>query len=214
MPVMMLWILALAVSFDGFGVGVTYGLRRIRIPLLSILIIACCSAAVFYTAMQLGQSLSYFLSPWVSNVIGAVILIGIGLWATIQTLLQKNDESEQKNDEPKQKIIHIEIKRLGLVIEILRTPSKADLDRSGIISSNEAVWLGVALSLDAFGAGIGAALVGLPPILTSLVIGLSCGICIMLGLKTGYIFAHSSWIQKIAVLPGLLLVCMGIFKLL
>ena len=37
-------LLALAVSLDSFSVGFTYGLRKMRIPFKSIMIIACCSA--------------------------------------------------------------------------------------------------------------------------------------------------------------------------
>jgi putative Mn2+ efflux pump MntP len=40
LPVISLLILAFAVSLDGFGVGVMYGLRKIRIPLVSIGIIS------------------------------------------------------------------------------------------------------------------------------------------------------------------------------
>ena len=50
--------LALAVSLDGFGVGVTYGLRGIRIPLASIAIIAVCSGAVIWLSMLAGGFLS------------------------------------------------------------------------------------------------------------------------------------------------------------
>ena len=37
-------LLALAVSLDSCGVGMTYGMRKVSIPVRSILIIAGCSA--------------------------------------------------------------------------------------------------------------------------------------------------------------------------
>ena len=40
----------------------------------------------------------------------------------------------------------------------------ADIDKSGVINGIEAVLLGFALSIDAFGAGIGAAILGFSPI--------------------------------------------------
>ncbi|WP_372636321.1 manganese efflux pump, partial [Cohnella sp.] len=43
-----LLLLALAVSLDGFGVGVTYGLRGIRVPWVSIAIIAACSGLMLF----------------------------------------------------------------------------------------------------------------------------------------------------------------------
>ena len=51
-------LLAFAVSLDGFGVGVTYGLRRIRIPVLSVVIIALCSGIVVWVSMQIGTLLT------------------------------------------------------------------------------------------------------------------------------------------------------------
>lgn len=111
-------------------------------------------------------------------------------------------------------IWYIELKRLGLVIQILRTPSIADVDRSGIISAYEAVLLGAALSLDAFGAGIGAALLGFTPWLTAAVIALASGTFLGLGLQIGFRYAELKWIRKLSVLPGFLLIFMGIMKLL
>ena len=110
-------------------------------------------------------------------------------------------------------VLYIELKRLGLVIQILRKPSIADIDRSGNISASEAVLLGVALSLDAFGAGIGAALIGFAPMLTSVVIALASGTFLATGLRIGYKYSDLSWIQRLSVFPGFVLIIMGIMKL-
>ncbi len=74
-------ILALAVSFDGFGTGVSYGIRKIRIPALSIIIIAICSATIMFLSMQLGNVLFHWLSQRAANGLGAFILIAVGFWA-------------------------------------------------------------------------------------------------------------------------------------
>ena len=49
------------------------------------------------------------------------------------------------------------------MIQILRKPTVADFDKSGTISAGEAL-LGIALSVDSFGAGIGASLLGMHPL--------------------------------------------------
>ncbi|MDP5274447.1 sporulation membrane protein YtaF [Chengkuizengella axinellae] len=213
-----MFILALAVSLDGFGVGVMYGLRKIKIPLLSIIIIAICSGAVIFTSMQIGVLLLKVLSPFVAKIIGSLILVSIGIWAIIQMKIQQKNEKEREpvsivSDE-KKTIVHIELKRIGLVIEILKTPVKADVDRSGVISSSEAALLGIALSLDAFGAGIGAALIGFSPLLTSIVIAFASGCFIILGLRIGFIFSEVRWVHRLTVLPGIILIVMGLLKLL
>jgi putative Mn2+ efflux pump MntP len=233
LPFLSLAILALAVSLDGFGVGVMYGLRKIRIPLVSIAIISVCSGLVIFASMQIGAFAAKFLSPAVAKSTGAVILIGIGVWAIVQMWRQRpdNGSSDDADTGPGsaaasdartgpaaptggiRTVLRIEMKRLGLVIEILRTPSLADVDRSGYISSSEAVLLGVALSLDAFGAGIGAAFIGFAPLVTAAVIAVSSGLFIATGLRVGLAYADTRWLQRLAVLPGCILIAMGIMKL-
>lgn len=246
LPVVSLLILAFAVSLDGFGVGVMYGLRKIRIPFLSVAIISLWSGIIIYSSMQIGVLMSSFMSPLVAKRIGALVLIGIGIWALVQTRQQKSQENQERegvssvdqasisgvfpSSEGKhpgsgeiltfdtlqrtKEILNIELKRFGLVIQILRTPSIADVDKSGNISASEATLLGLALSLDAFGAGIGAALIGFVPLLTASVISISSGSFIALGLRFGLRYAEMNWIKKLSVLPGCVLVIMGLLKML
>ncbi|MFF2910223.1 manganese efflux pump [Paenibacillus sp. NPDC057934] len=250
-PFLSLLLLALALSLDGFGVGITYGLRKMKIPLLSILIISLCSGIVIYVSMQVGVLLAKVVSPSIAASVGAVILILMGCWSLIQSRIQKEKEalsaeqqqetaqistvsisdlsseekygevavdSEDYDDEPAQPVkpavYSLELRRLGIVVQILRTPSSADMDASGSISPLEAMILGIALSLDAFGAGLGAALLGFNPGWTAVTIALFSGSFLIMGMKTGFKFAGSSWMKHAAVLPALMLIVMGIMKLL
>ncbi|RAV06594.1 sporulation membrane protein YtaF [Paenibacillus sp. YN15] len=219
--------LALAVSLDGFGVGAMYGLRKIKIPVMSVLIIAVMSGLVFFAAMQIGVAVTAYIPAGVAKTAGAVILIGLGFWAIIQ--MKRSGEEEKAEASPasaaaaasggkqgdgqEARVLSIELKRLGLVIQILRTPSAADMDRSGNISAMEAAWLGLALSLDAFGAGIGAAFIGYAPLLTSAVIAVASGSFILGGLRFGFMYSNVQWIRKLSVLPGCILMLMGLFRL-
>lgn len=247
--------LALALSLDGFGVGITYGLRRTKIPLLSIVVISICSGLVIALSMQVGVLLSQVVSPDVASIVGAVILIGIGAWSLLQLIRKRGKEqletdsgvgeqtgagtirrgteasqevqSKGRNQvlalelEPsasggslERMVFTLELRKLGVVIQILRSPSKADMDNSGSISVQEAMWLGIALSLDAFGAGLGAALLGFPTLWTALVIALFSGAFLSLGMKVGLRFAALRWMRRLSVLPAILLMFMGIMKLL
>lgn len=213
MKVVSLLILALAVSLDSLGVGITYGLRKIKIPLLSIVIISFASAMMILISMQLGVWISLVLSPLIAKWIGSFILIIIGVWAIIQVILSNksnNNYSKEKKQIPK--VISIEIKKLGLVIQILKTPIKADIDQSGTISPIEAIVLGVALSLDAFGAGLGAALLGFKPILTAATIAIMSGTFISIGMYLGFIFSRIQWFQKLTIIPGIILILIGLIK--
>jgi len=221
-----LLVLAFALSLDGFGVGMMYGLRKIKIGWSAIAIISFFSGMVIYTSMGIGAALSQVIAPAWASRIGAVILIGIGIWALVQFFRQRRetDEEERANDcaeaegevgpHTVKQILRLELRRFGLVIQILRTPAVADVDKSGTISPSEAVLLGFALSLDAFGAGIGAALIGLNPLLTAAVVAAASGCFIGFGLKFGLRFADLSWLKKLSALPGCVLIAMGLFKLL
>ncbi|MFC3884028.1 manganese efflux pump [Bacillus songklensis] len=98
------------------------------------------------------------------------------------------------------------------MIEILEKPTKADIDQSGWISMKEAAVLGIALSLDAFGAGIGAAFLGYPLLLTPIMIAIMSGIFLYLGILAGAKFANLKWVSQLRFLPSCLLIIMGLYK--
>lgn len=229
LPYVSIVLLAFAVSLDSFGVGLNYGLRRIKIPKTSILIIAGFSGMMMFVSMLLGAWIAPILPEQYASWTGGAILIIIGCWAFIQMRRQK-DQGEEKhgytrsrtsehdvkpvrNLDPK-RVLHLEFRRLGIVIEILRTPSTADIDRSGTISSGEAVLLGTALALDAFGAGIGAAFIGLTPWLTAPMIAIFCAIFLWLGYGAGQVASHIVWLRKLSFLPSVILIVLGLSKLL
>ncbi|MFV9511176.1 sporulation membrane protein YtaF [Tepidibacillus sp. LV47] len=214
MSIVSLLILSLAVSLDSFSVGVTYGFRKVLIPIYSIIIISIASAAMILLSMQLGGVVQAFLSPNIAKFIGAMILILIGIWAIIQVFRQKDEDYDHEIGFEVQKVFIIEFKKLGLVIQILKTPMKADIDRSGSISLLEAIFLGLALSLDAFGAGLGASLIGFKPLITAISIAGMSGLFILIGMKVGFWFSEVTWLKKFTLIPGIILILMGFFRFL
>lgn len=205
-----LLLLAVAVSLDSFSVGFTYGLRKVRIPLKSILIISGCSAAVLIFAMAVGQLIENFFSPKIAQNAGGYILILLGVWVLYQFF---RPEKKKEPVTSESTIINFEIKSLGLVINILRKPMSADFDKSGTITGLEALLLGMALSLDAFGAGIGAAMLGYSPLYLAISVAVMSSLFVFVGMKLGSLFAHCEWVQKFSFLPGILLIIIGIWKL-
>jgi putative sporulation protein YtaF len=224
-PVASLILLSFAVSLDGFGVGITYGVRKIKIPVSSIFIISACSGLIILFSMMVGVAMTGWMSPHITSTVGAIILIGIG----IATLIQFIRSGDREGTEQRKKVsgiamgkddmltykpvLTMELKVFGLIIQILRSPSAADMDRSGTITAGEAFFLGTALSLDAFGAGIGAALVGFPPLLTAILIAAASGLFLWSGTRVGFWVSGWRWIRQLSMLPGIILIAMGIFKL-
>lgn len=223
-----LLLLAFAVSLDSFGVGTAYGLRSIRIPIKSVFIIALCSGTMMFISMNVGVGLAALLPVGIANAVGAVILVGIGVWALFSHQDVKSgytverDSVSLSTDDPQtqsvprkeasKQVLQIEIRQFGLVIQILKKPIMADMDRSGTISMGEAVLLGVALSLDALGAGLGAAMIGLSVWITPPVIALMGAVFLLTGLKIGFRFRNTGWVRRLHYFPGIILIVMGLTR--
>ncbi|MBS2969971.1 MULTISPECIES: sporulation membrane protein YtaF [Metabacillus] len=205
-----LFIMAFAISLDSFSVGFSYGLKKMKIPIKSLLIIALCSAFSLLAAMLLGHLLSSFIDPEWTKRMGGIILIGIGAWVLYQFFRPSKDLTREEREKT---LFNLEIKSLGIVIHILKRPSTADLDGSGHIAGIEALLLGTALSLDAFGAGFGAALLGFSPYVMSVTAAVMSSVFLLAGIKSGHLFSKWSWIEKFSCLPGILLIFVGFWKL-
>lgn len=217
-----LLILALAVSVDSFGVGMTYGLRKVVIPMKSIGMIAIFSGLAVILAMLIGQGIGMALTPEQAEVLGGFLIVGIGVWALYQVYRSpanappQEDPANLRNDrqlDAPNNLLTFEIKTFGIVIQILRRPLMADIDHSGVISMGEACVLGLALSLDAFGAGISAALFGYPILLTTVTIALMSSVFLVTGTLIGHFSAQYTWKKSFSYLPGMILVLFGIMKM-
>jgi len=205
-----LFLLVVAVSLDSFGVGFTYGLRKMKIPFRSIVIISTCSAIVLLAAMGIGTLIEAWIAPHLAERFGGLILVFIGLWVLFQTLRSKQPDHANKREKT---LINFEIKSLGIVIQVLEKPMVADFDDSGTITGIEAIVLGLALSLDAFGAGIGAALIGYSPFITAVSVACMSSLFVLIGMKFGYLCSKLKWIEKLSILPACLLIILGMCKL-
>lgn len=208
-------LLACALSLDSCSVGFTYGLRKVKIPLKSIITISACSGVILMTSMGIGHAISNFFSPLLAKRIGGIMLVLIGLWVLFQFYRSHkgNDLSNDEKSSQDDTIINWEIEVLGIVIKILRKPTAADIDRSGSINGLEAILLGFALSLDAFGAGIGASLMGFNPLLTAIVSSTTSALFLLFGMRLGNVLSKNLWLQKLTFLPGVLLILLGLMKM-
>lgn len=213
-------LLTIAVSIDSFGVGFTYGMQRIRVPFLALLIIVLCSGMMVLLAMTIGNVLGAFITPKFAKILGGLILIGLGSFSLFNIIRSKKngnmDSIEKKRIteiQPKEKEWKLEIKKLGIFITVLKKPQDADLDHSGIITGKEAFLLGFALALDAFGSGIAAAMIGYSPLLTAILVAIMSGLFVYLGIRSGYILSKKKWMQKLVYLPPCLLILLGLLNI-
>ncbi|AZU63583.1 sporulation membrane protein YtaF [Neobacillus mesonae] len=205
-----LLILAFALSLDSFSVGLTYGLRKMVMPLKSVLIIATCSALSMLIAISIGHGLERVLSPRLTASLGGLILIALGAGVLYQFFRPDKEKEVLKQEKT---IVNFEIRSLGLAINILKKPMSADFDQSGTITGIEALMLGLALSLDSFGAGIGAAMLGFSPIYLAAAVAVMSSLFVLMGIKSGRYLHRFEWVQRFTFLPGILLIIIGIWKI-
>ncbi|MBM7855051.1 putative sporulation protein YtaF [Desulfohalotomaculum tongense] len=213
MELLTIAVFALALNMDALGTAVAYGARKIKIPFSSIIIISLMSVLSISISMSIGHMLASILSETFAHRLGGLILTGIGSWLLIQAWQETKNEEQEEVNKTETTLMQIRIRALGLVIQILREPSKADLDKSGVISSREAILLGTALAMDAFGAGFAVSMMGFNPILTGIVVGLGHIMLTYAGLIMGNGFAATGIGRKMTVLPGCILIAMGLFKI-
>ncbi|HHY70830.1 MAG TPA: sporulation membrane protein YtaF, partial [Thermoanaerobacterales bacterium] len=74
-------ILAIAVSIDGLSVGVIYGMKNIKIPWFSQLIIVLATSTALVTAMIFGNMAISFLDPTKARSVRAILLFVLGTWS-------------------------------------------------------------------------------------------------------------------------------------
>lgn len=215
-------LMAVALSLDGFGVGLAYGLRRIRIPINSLIAISLCTVLAMGTSMLFGGWVTLWLELIPARILGASILLGLGLFQLGKVLWNRSGESlpeavpamaaaQAHANLVLEPVFRFQLRFFGLVIQVLKTPDIADVDGSGVISLKESFLLGCALAVDAFASGIGAAMAGM----TLSVIGIVALTQIFM-LRIGQQMAGkipANWIDKAEYLPGAVLVLIGLGKL-
>lgn len=214
----MIVLLGAVVSLDGFAAALSYGIQRIRLSPLAVLVISLTSASVIWLSMSLGHLVSALLPPQLSRYLGAGLLVVLGCYLLYQHSRSglAADGAVTRTVAPPvvahQPIAQINLRVFGLVIQILKQPALADRDQSGVISWQESILLGIALALDASGAGLGAAMTGLPALATASVAGAMKLVALISGWELGYRLQHkmnTRWIR----LPGVMLICLGLLDL-
>ncbi len=201
-------LFALAVSSDGFMVGMTYGVRKIRIPIISLLVICVASASAVTAAMLFGKGLTCFLSPMAASRLGAFTIMAIGFFFLLQAFRQVVGGIGNEEDP----LLSLKVKPLGIIIQILKEPSTADFDSSGEIGLREAFFLGLALAMDAFGAGIGIAMAGYNILVTAISVGVLKFVLVTSGLMLGRVVKSEKWQYLSSILTGLILCTLGLLE--
>lgn len=202
-------LIAVATGIDSFLVGLSYGIKGIKMRISIVLLMNIVAAAILGLTMLTGRKLFMLVPAFWGKSVGAFILLILGLVFLAQAFI----EFKYPADRNLPRIIgSFRIKTLGLVVQILRQPEKADLNESGAIDAKEALLLGTAVSLDGIAVGFASSLSGLDIFLTPVLCLVFGFILTLLGLNLGKASSERMVLVKIKFLPGLLLILLGLLK--
>lgn len=198
-------LIATAVSIDGFWGGFAFGLRKIRIKLLSLIIISFMSVICTMITMLIGYNLKHFIPLEVAKYIGSGLLILLGLFT-----LKESHKKEGKILDDNTKLISFKLKDL---VKVLHNPLLSDIDKQNDIKPMEGTILGLAVAMDASIAGFTVSLMGISPYTTPFLFGLTHFILIGIG----NVIARHNQVNQIGqrfyLLPGLILMILGVLRL-
>ncbi|WP_019635994.1 sporulation membrane protein YtaF [Paenibacillus fonticola] len=187
--------IGLASNLDNAGVGIAYGARKIRIPWYSNLAIALISFLATLVSGLFGNIISAWIHPWIGQLIGTIVIVGVGVWVLLQPYMEKKTLQEDGST--------------NSFTRLLQNPVEADKDSSQSISLAESLLLGVALAMNALAGGFNAGITQLNIYYTSISVGVFSFILLALCAGFGEKFAAERLGQRATVISGLLLIFIG-----
>ena len=212
------FLLAISSSIDSLGIGITYGIKNTKITFKAKIVLFFIALVISIISIWFGNILKYILPDFITHYLGSIILISMGIFICFQSLKKskKNISSSNiKNINIEETICSIFIKFLGITIKIIKNPSFSDLDKSNTIDAKEALFLGLALSLDSFCIGIGFSIMNLSSVLFPLLVSFFQLFFLSLGNSLGQkIYNFSNLPDNIwSIISGILLIIIGFFRI-
>lgn len=206
-------VLAISSSIDSLGIGITYGIKNTKISYVGSIILFIVSFINAIISIWLGNSIKSIFPEEIAKYIGSLLLILMGMFMIYQSLKKENRNVKEK-EEVKEKIYSFFIDFLGITIQIIKNPANSDFDNSNKIDAKEALFLGLALSLDSICIGTSSSMVGISsgiyPFFISIfqILFLSIGNIIGKKLNKFSKIPDNIW----SVLAGILLISISIIK--
>lgn len=204
MNILAVLLFVLTSGIDNFTVSIAYGMKKIKIGILSNIVIGTISALGTFLSMSLGYIITKFISESIANILGNTILLGIGIWFIFDYYSSKQGRQAKENPTAEFN---------PSCIEILEKPEKADLDHSGSIDLKESFGLAVALAINNIGLGIGASILGLNIGLTTLLTFIFSIVVIPLGILLGRSILLKIFENRASLISGLIIIILSIYEI-
>ncbi|NIK76546.1 putative sporulation protein YtaF [Paenibacillus castaneae] len=193
-------LIGMASNIDNLGIGVSYGARSLRIPILSNLFIAILAMVAAYASITMGGFISGYFPKEYANVIGGIIIIGLGIWS-FKPRAESRRAAKFRKACKKESFAPFEKLWAG------------NLNPVHVISWKQSISLGFALSINGMAMGFGAGVTGTQPLMTTISIGVFSLITVAIGERIGYLIART-WLGKYSnIIGGLMLISIGLYEI-
>lgn len=200
-------LLVCSLCIDTFVASIAYGTDKIKIPFCSAIIINVVCSLFLAISLFIGSVLKDFLNPSIAATISFYLLFLLGIYRLFESFFKGYIQKFSNIGVP----LTFKIFDFKFVLQIYADETKADYDNSKILTSKEAFYLAVALSLDSLAVGFGSSLGSvhyLEVIILSLVIG-------FLALSSGG-YLGRRFAQKVDInlswLSGAMLIALSIIR--
>ncbi|MBB4824363.1 putative Mn2+ efflux pump MntP [Sporosarcina luteola] len=95
MQLLSIILIGIAANLDNLGISLSYGLRYHRIPLVYNLVISFISMLFAYFSILAGSLISGYIPMTIANMIGGLVLIGLGSWFIWRPANHSNGTSQR-----------------------------------------------------------------------------------------------------------------------
>ncbi|WP_297420998.1 manganese efflux pump [Clostridium sp.] len=191
---------SLSSNLDNLVVGIAYGIKKINIGIIPNLIIATITSIGTLLSMSLGLYISKFLPISITNTLGAIIIIFLGVYFFIQSILNLINNNKAKD---------LALKNINEMIEYAE---KSDLDNSGSINAKEASFVAFGLTFNNLGTGLAASITGVNIEVTVISTFIFSILIISLGKSLGNHILGKFCGKYAPLFSGILLIVLGIIE--
>ncbi len=202
------FLFTLTVCIDTFITGFSYGVSKIRIPILSATMMNLICSLMIGISLCLGNILKAYLPVEILPICSFILLFILGIVRLSDGLIK----NYIKRKGPLENQVQFSFLNFKFILHVYTKPESADLDFSKHLSLKESISLGIALSLDGLLIGFGAALAEVKVIETIVMTFLLGFILLIMGLWIG------ESVQKrikmdLAYLGGIFLIILALSRL-
>ncbi len=181
-------LFSISANIDAFVVGLSYGIKKQRIPWLTNLLISLITFIGTLFSLWIGLRAAAFIPPTASRVAGSTLLILLGLYYCFKYLLEWLHRKDKESD-------------------------SISAQSESVLTGKEAALLGLTLTVNNAGMGIGASFAGINFLMTSFLTLFICGFFLITGNRIGSRWAPGSLARQADLISGIIIVVLGVYGL-